>query len=73
MKKLLAKMVVLMLFARPFHLILGSRWTWCSVAFFTFLYKNIFAPFSVFSYYLSRRAAMTNYTVGKFTAMLFKN
>ncbi|AZF87899.1 hypothetical protein HOU65_gp010 [Salmonella phage Seafire] len=40
---------------------------------FTFLYKNKVAPFSVFSYYLSRRAAMTNYTAGKFTATLFKN
>uniref|UniRef100_A0AB39C2G2 Uncharacterized protein n=1 Tax=Salmonella phage PMBT26 TaxID=3229745 RepID=A0AB39C2G2_9CAUD len=34
------------------------------VVFFTFLYKNTLAPFSVFSYYLSRRAAMTNYTAG---------
>ncbi|QXV85406.1 hypothetical protein bas30_0190 [Escherichia phage TrudiRoth] len=39
----------------------------------TFLYKNKVAPFSVFSYYLSRRAAMTNYTAEKFTTALFKN
>ncbi|WDR22094.1 hypothetical protein PJM41_0009 [Salmonella phage vB_SenS_UTK0009] len=54
MKKLLAKLVICVLFARLFPLNLGNRWT---LFFFTFLYKNKVAPIWGITYYLSRRTA----------------
>ena len=63
MKKLLAYLLCFVVFARPFLLILGRR-RGAVDRVFTFLYKNKVAPFSGIPYYLSRRAAMTNYTAG---------
>ncbi|EJT0117350.1 hypothetical protein NVX19_003626 [Salmonella enterica] len=64
MKKLLAKLVVLVLFARPFHLILGRRWTLAGSGFlYVSLQKYACAIFSI-CYYLSRRTA-TDYNGGE--------
>lgn len=65
MKKLLAYLLGFMVSARPFPLNLDERTDTVRVfAFFTFLYKIKVAPFLGIPYYLSRRAAMTNYTAG---------